>query len=40
VAWQKINLKGEYLFAESGETRDIEYLMAPIEDYRPVPEKY
>lgn len=39
VAWQNINLKGKYLFAEGGETPDIEYLMAPIEDYVPVPEK-
>jgi hypothetical protein len=40
VAWQEINLKGEYLFAEGGETLDIGNLMAPIEDYMPVPEKY
>jgi hypothetical protein len=39
VAWQNINLKGKYLFAEAGETPDIEYLMAPIEDYVPFPEK-
>ena len=40
VAWQEINLKGEYLFAEGGETLGVEYLMAPIEDYMPVPEKH
>lgn len=37
VAWQSINLKGKYLFAEVGETPDIEYLMASIEDYVPLP---
>jgi len=39
VAWQNINLKGKYLFAEAGEAPDIEYLMAPIEDYVPINEK-
>jgi hypothetical protein len=39
VGRQNINLKGKYLFAEAGETPDIEYLMAPIEDYVPFPEK-
>ncbi|MEL0638569.1 hypothetical protein V6259_17610 [Marinomonas sp. TI.3.20] len=33
VAWQNINFKGKYLFAEEGEAPDIEYLMASIEDY-------
>jgi len=33
VAWQNINLKGKYLFAEADEAPDIEYLIAPIEDY-------
>lgn len=39
VAWKSINLKGKYLFAMSGETPDIEFLMAPIEDYLPLSEK-
>ena len=39
VAWQSINLKGKYLFAEAGETPDIDYLMATIEGYEPLPEK-
>ena len=39
VAWQNINLKGKYLFAVAGETPDIEFLMALIEDYLPLPEK-
>jgi len=33
VAWKNINLKGKYLFVEADEAPDIEYLMAPIEDY-------
>lgn len=40
VAWQSINLKGKYLFGQSNETPDIEYLMAPIEEYVPLSEKY
>lgn len=39
VAWQSINLKGKYLFSETGETPDIEYLMASIEEYEPLSEK-
>jgi len=39
VAWQSINLKGKYLFGQTGETPDIEYLMAPIEEYIPLDEK-
>jgi len=39
VAWQSINLKGKYLFGKTGETPDIEYLMAPIEEYVPLDEK-
>ena len=39
VAWQSINLKGKYLFGQTGETPDIEYLMAPIEEYVPLAEK-
>jgi len=40
VAWQNINLKGKYLFAEGGKTLDIEHLMAPIDDYMLAPEKH
>jgi hypothetical protein len=40
VAWQNINLKGKYMFAGSGEAPDIEDLMASIDSYLPVPEKY
>ena len=39
VAWQSINLKGKYLFNQSSEMLDIEYLMAPIEEYIPFLEK-
>ena len=39
VAWQNINLKGKYLFDQTGEMPDIDYLMAPIEGYVPVSEK-
>lgn len=39
VAWQSINLKGKYLFGQSSETPDIEYLMASIEEYVPLSEK-
>jgi hypothetical protein len=39
VAWQSINLKVKYLFGQAGETPDIEYLMAPIEEYVPLDEK-
>lgn len=40
VAWQNINLKGKYLFVGSGGAPDIEDLMATIDDYLPVHEKY
>ncbi len=36
---ESINLKGKYLFGQAGETPDIEYLMAPIEEYEPLDEK-
>ena len=39
VAWQSINLKGKYLFGQTGETPDIEYLMALIDEYVPLSEK-
>jgi len=39
VTWQSINLKGKYLFGQTGETPDIEYLMAPVEKYVPLAEK-
>jgi TnpA family transposase len=39
VAWQSINLKGKYLFGQTVETPDFEFLMAPIEEYVPLPEK-
>lgn len=38
VAWQSINLKGKYLFGQTGETPDIEYLMALIDEYVPLSE--
>ena len=39
VAWQSINLKGKYLFSQTGETPDIEYLMESIDEYVPLSEK-
>jgi TnpA family transposase len=39
VAWQNINFRGKYLFAEEGDAPDIEDLMASIEDYIPNSEK-
>jgi len=39
VAWQSINLKGKYLFGQTGETPDIEYLMESIDEYLPLSEK-
>ncbi|MGB1059508.1 MAG: Tn3 family transposase, partial [Ketobacter sp.] len=39
VAWQSINLKGKYLFGQTGETPDIEHLMASIAEYVPLSEK-
>lgn len=39
VAWQSINLKGKYLFGQTGEAPDIEYLMASISEYVPLSEK-
>ncbi len=39
VAWQSINLKGKYLFGQTDQAPDIEYLLAPIEEYVPLPEK-
>ena len=34
-----INLKGKYLFGQTGEAPDIEYLMASISEYVPLSEK-
>lgn len=39
VAWQGINLKGKYLFGQTSQAPDIEYLLAPIEEYVPPPKK-
>ena len=39
VAWENINLRGRYTFAQTGDLPKLEDLMASIEGYRPTNDK-